>query len=91
MLLTFERKALRTIFGAIRERERWRRRYNFELKRDFREPDIVAVVQRLRLAVGRPKMRWIGGVLGIRSWRNVARERERWIEVLEQAKADKWL
>ena len=52
LLLTFERKVLRTIFGAMREGERWRRRYNFELKRDFGEPDLVAVVkvQRLRWA-----------------------------------------
>lgn len=33
------------IFGAVREGERWRRRYNFELKHDFGEPDMVAVVK----------------------------------------------
>ena len=37
LLLTFERKVLCTIFGAMREGERWRRWYNFELKRDFGE------------------------------------------------------
>jgi len=124
LLLTFERKVLRTIFGAMREGERWRRRYNFELKRDFGEPDIVAVVkvQRLRWAghlarmdknrapsmvfrndlegrrrAGRPKMRWIDGVeqdlraLGVRNWQNTASDRRRWIGILEQAKAHKWL
>lgn len=51
-LLVFERKVLCTIFGAMREGERWRRRYNFELERDFAEPNIVAVVkvQELRWA-----------------------------------------
>jgi len=49
MLLTFERKVLRTIFGAVREGERWRIRYNFELERDFGEPNIVAVVKVQRL------------------------------------------
>ena len=124
LLLTFERKVLRTIFGAMREGERWRRRYNFELKRDFGEPDIVAVVkvQRLRWAghlarmdrnrapsmlfrndpegrrgVGRPKMRWIDGVesdlraLGIRGWQSVANDRLRWNQILDQAKAHRWL
>ncbi len=53
LLLIFERKVLRTIFGAVQEDEVWRRRYNFELQRDFGEPNIVAVVkvQRLRWAV----------------------------------------
>ena len=124
LLLTFERKVLRTIFGAMREGERWRRRSNFELKRDFGEPDIVAVVkvQRLRWAghlarmdrnrapsmlfrndpegrrgVGRPKMRWIDGVesdlraLGIRGWQSVANDRLRWNQILDQAKAHRWL
>jgi len=124
MLLTFERKVLRTIFGAVREGERWRTRYNFELARDFGEPNIVAVVkvQRLRWAghlvrmeetrapsmlfrnnlegrrgVGRPKMRWVDGVeadlraLGVKSWQSVAKDRRRWIQVLDQAKAREWL
>lgn len=49
LLLVFERKVLRTIFGAMREGERWRRRYNFELRRDFGDPDIVAIVKIQRL------------------------------------------
>lgn len=52
-LLAFERKVLRTIFGGKREGENWRRRYNFELHRDFGEPDIVTSVKTQRL-------RWAG-------------------------------
>lgn len=94
------------------------------MKRDFGEPEIVAVVkvQRLRWAghlarmdrnrahstlfrndpegqrrVGRSKMRWIDGVesdlrvLGIRGWQSVANDRIRWNQILDQAKAHKWL
>ena len=32
LILVFERKVLRTIFGAVREGERWKPRYNFELQ-----------------------------------------------------------
>ena len=42
LLLVFVRKVLRTIFGAMREGERWRRRYNFELEQNFGEPTIIA-------------------------------------------------
>ena len=52
-LLAFsEHKVLRTIFGAMREGDSWKHRYNFELERDFAEPNIVAKakVQRLRWA-----------------------------------------
>ena len=52
LISVFERKVLRTIIGAMREGERWRSRYNFELQRNYGEPDIVTVVkvQRLRWA-----------------------------------------
>ena len=52
MLLTFERKVLRTILGALCENGQMRRRYNFELDREFKTPNIVAQVKvnRLRLA-----------------------------------------
>jgi len=49
LLLTFERKILRTIFGAKKENNTYRRRCNFELERDFREPNIVAIVKWNRL------------------------------------------
>lgn len=48
-LLAFERKVLRTIFGGKREGDTWRRRYNFELHRDFGDADIVAMVKTQRL------------------------------------------
>ena len=49
LLLMFERKVLRTIFGGKIENGRYRRRYNFELERDFAEPNIVAMVRVNRL------------------------------------------
>lgn len=56
-LLTFERKVLRTIFGPILDpnQNRWRRRYNFELKQLYGEPDIVRIIKLNRL-------RWLGHV-----------------------------
>ena len=54
LILVFERKVLRTIFGAVCEGERWRTRYNFKLQRDFNEPNIVAVVK--------TRLRWTGHV-----------------------------
>ena len=53
LLLSFERKVLRTIFGTKLEDGRHRRRYNFELEQDFGEPNIIAVVKCNRL-------RWAG-------------------------------
>lgn len=124
LLLVFERKVLRTIFGAVRENGEWRRRYNFELEREFGEPSIIAVVktQRLRWAghlarmeenrapsilfrnipdgrrsKGRPKARWQDGVesdarrLGCRNWQNRAQDRTSWSQLLDQAKAKRWL
>jgi hypothetical protein len=41
MLGCFERKILRSIFGAMQEGGMWRRRYNYELYRLYKEPDIV--------------------------------------------------
>ena len=90
MLLTFERKVLRTIYGAVREGERWRKRYNFELKRDFGEPDIVAVVKVQRL-------RWAGHLIRMEEnrapltlfrnnpegRRGVGRPKMRWIDGVE--------
>ena len=123
-LLVFERKVLRTIFGAVRENQVWRRRYNFELEQLFGEPNILAVVktQRLRWAghlarmdqarapatlfrnipegrrsKGRPKARWSDGVeadlktLKVNNWQRTAHDRQRWNQVLNQAKAHKWL
>lgn len=51
----FEKKILRCIYGAIYENSRWRRRFDFELKRLFGGPDIVRCIK-----VGR--LRWLGHV-----------------------------
>ena len=53
LLLSFERKVLRTIFGTKLENGRNRRRYNFELEQDFEESHIIAVIKCNRL-------RWTG-------------------------------
>ncbi len=53
LLQLFEHKVLRTIFGGKIENGFYRRRYNFELERDFAEPNIVATVRMNRL-------RWAG-------------------------------
>jgi hypothetical protein len=53
MLGCFESKILRSKFGATQESVMWRRRYNFELYRLYKEPDIVKIIK-----IGR--LRWIG-------------------------------
>jgi hypothetical protein len=44
-LLVFERKVLRTISGPIIENGVYRRRYNFELDREFDNPSVINVVK----------------------------------------------
>ena len=53
ILLTFERKILRTIFGPVLDQNRWRRRFNHELMELYREPDIGRFIKINRL-------RWLG-------------------------------
>jgi hypothetical protein len=48
-LLVFERKVLRTISGPIVENGVYRRRYNFELDREFDNPSVINVVKTSRL------------------------------------------
>ncbi|GFV02491.1 reverse transcriptase domain-containing protein [Trichonephila clavipes] len=48
-LETFERKALRTIFGPVKEQGCWRTRYNFELYRLYKEPQVSQVIRSNRL------------------------------------------
>ena len=48
-LLVFERKVLRTICGPKNENGVFRRRYNFELEREFNSPSVINVVKRNRL------------------------------------------
>ncbi|GFX84299.1 uncharacterized protein TNCV_3976441 [Trichonephila clavipes] len=54
-LETFERKALRTIFGPVKDQGCWRTRYNFELYRLYKEPQVTQVIQSNRL-------RWLGHI-----------------------------
>jgi hypothetical protein len=56
MLGCFERKILRSIFGAMKESGMWRRRYDFELHRLYKEPDIVKTIK-----IGR--LKWIEHVI----------------------------
>ena len=52
-LSRFERKILRSIFGAINDRGQWRKRYNSELYELCKEPDLVKYIKINRL-------RWAG-------------------------------
>ncbi|GFX51254.1 endonuclease-reverse transcriptase [Trichonephila clavipes] len=54
-LETFERKALRTIFGPINDQGCWRTRYNFELYRLYKELQVTQVIRSNRL-------RWLGHI-----------------------------
>jgi hypothetical protein len=56
-LLVFERKVLRTISGPIIENGVYRRRYNFELNREFGNPSVINVVQTSRLRYARHMIR----------------------------------
>ncbi|GFV72557.1 uncharacterized protein TNCV_4084571 [Trichonephila clavipes] len=52
-LETFERNALRTIFGPVKDQGCWRTRYNLELYRLYKEPQVTQVIRSNRL-------RWLG-------------------------------
>jgi hypothetical protein len=47
--LVFERKVLRTIGGPILENGVYRKKYNFELKREFDSPCVINIVKTNRL------------------------------------------
>ena len=49
MLLIFERKVLRIIFGGINDSGNWRRRYNLELYKFFRDVDILKFIKQNRM------------------------------------------
>jgi hypothetical protein len=52
----FERKILRSIFGAVQDKGQWRRRYNFELYKLYDKPDLVKYIKLNRL-------KWPGHVM----------------------------
>jgi hypothetical protein len=52
----FERKILRSISGAVQDKELWRTRYNFELYKLYGEPDFVKYININRL-------KWTGHVM----------------------------
>ncbi|GFV42538.1 uncharacterized protein TNCV_3718711 [Trichonephila clavipes] len=54
-LETFERKALRTIFGSVKDQGCWRTRYNFELYWLYKEPQVTQVIRS-------NKLRWLGHI-----------------------------
>ncbi|KAL1446132.1 hypothetical protein WDU94_005544 [Cyamophila willieti] len=56
MLITFENKVLRKIFGPICIDGNWRRRHNHEIRSMFKNPDIVGEIRSSRL-------RWIGHIM----------------------------
>jgi len=49
-LSLFEIKVLRCIFGEKQENETWRKRYNYELYKTFKEPNIVIYIKTQRIA-----------------------------------------
>jgi hypothetical protein len=49
LLIAFERRILRCIFGAVQENGEWRERYNHELCELFNETDIVKYIKINRL------------------------------------------
>jgi hypothetical protein len=49
-LSLFERKVLRSIFGAKQENDIWQKRYNYELCKIFNDSNIVNYIKVKRLA-----------------------------------------
>jgi hypothetical protein len=49
LLSIFERRMLRYIFGPVEENGTWRRRYNHELYKLFKEQDIIGYIKEKRL------------------------------------------
>jgi hypothetical protein len=48
-LRLFEIKILRSVFGAVRDKGQWRRRYNFKWYKIYDEPDSVKYIKINRL------------------------------------------
>jgi hypothetical protein len=56
MLMTWERKILRKIYGPTKENGRWRIKMNEELMTKYKTPDIVSIIKIRRLE-------WLGHVV----------------------------
>lgn len=91
MLITWERKILRAIFGPIREGDVWRRRYNHEIAKLFKEKDIINYIKSKRI-------QWLGHIERMDNSRGTkkifkgqcqgqrkrGRPRKRWIDEVEK-------
>jgi hypothetical protein len=64
MLMTWERKILRKIYGPTRENGQWRIKTNAELMTKYKVPDILNVVNIRRL-------KWLGHVVRMNETRSV--------------------
>jgi len=64
MLMTWERKILRKIYGPTKENGQWRIKTNEELMTKYKAPDIVNVIKIRRLE-------WLGHVVRMNETRSV--------------------
>jgi transcription termination factor 2 len=64
MLMTWERKILRKIYGSTKENGQWRIKTNEELITKYKTPDIVNVIKIRRLE-------WLGHVVRMNETRSV--------------------
>jgi hypothetical protein len=64
MLMTWERKILRKIYGPTKENAQWRIKTNEELMTKYKVPDIVNVIKIRRLE-------WLGHVVRMNETRSV--------------------
>jgi hypothetical protein len=91
MLMTWERKILRKIYGPTKENGQWRIKTNLKLMTKYKSQDIVTVIKIRRLE-------WIGHVIRMNETRSVkkifegklegrrgrGRPRLRWIDDLRK-------
>lgn len=91
LLGLFERRILRSVLGGTKENGVWRRRYNTELYRLYKEPDVVHHIKVRRL-------NWIGHVIRMKdnitlkeiflakpiSSRRRGRPKLRWVDAVEE-------
>ena len=66
MLITWERKILRKIYGPTKENGQWRIKTNEELRTKYKSPDIVTVIKIRRLE-------WLGHVSRMNETRSVVK------------------